>query len=133
VTAEDRSFRRLLTQLENGGQLFGILGAHAIQWATQTRHSGARKAAVRHRQPLRDSFGILGAHGKCLWRTKFSSVKKGRFSDDLSAFQGRTLGILGAHNPICACITPSSRLPAVCGNVGILREEPPRRMRQGKA
>jgi hypothetical protein len=25
-------------------------------------------------------------------------VKKGRFSEDLSAFRGRTLGILGAHN-----------------------------------
>src|SRR4051794_35833892 len=46
--------------------------------------------------------------GACLWERKFSSVKKGRFSEDLSAFWGRTLGILGAHNPICTC-----RLPVV--------------------
>ena len=33
-------------------------------------------------------------------------MKKGRFSEDLSAFRGRTLGILGAHNPICTCTSP---------------------------
>ena len=132
VTTEDHSFRRLLTQTENGGELIGILGADAIHWATRPRHSRGAKAGGaaptgNYAVGLRHSGGAW----PYLWRTEFSSVKKGRFSEDLSAFRGRTLGILGAHNPICTCTTPSSRMPAVCGNVGILRGEP-RRRRQGK-
>jgi hypothetical protein len=61
-----------------------------------------------------------------LWRTEFSSAKKGRFSEALSAFRGRTLGILGAHNPICTCTTPSSRLPAVVEMWEFYAQEPRR-------
>jgi len=133
VTAEDHSFRRLLMQTENDGELSGILGAQAMRSTTRTRHSRGVKAAVRlgpaiARQVVRHSGGAW----RWLWRTEFSSVKKGRFSEDLSAFRGRTPGILGAHNPICTCTTPSSRWPSVCGNAEILRTEPPH-LRQGKA
>jgi len=40
VTTDDHSFRRPLTQaVKGGGDEFGVLGAHAMQWATRTRHS----------------------------------------------------------------------------------------------
>jgi hypothetical protein len=107
VTAEDHSFQRLLTPTEIGGEsirhsrgAYDAIGQHdlcilgrepAVQHptsncATRVRHSGG---------------GWLR-----LWRTEFSSVKKGRFLEDLSAFRGRTLGILGAHNPICTSTSP---------------------------
>src|SRR5579863_4765328 len=125
VTAEDYSFRRLLTQTESGGELFGILGAHAMQWATRTRHSRGSTRRYGTNQRLGGRSSAFWGRMAGLWRTEFSSVKKGRFSEDLSAFRGRTLGILGAHNPICTCPTSSSRLPTVCGNVNPARRTAP--------
>jgi hypothetical protein len=62
------------------------------------------------------SIETLRLHECRVWRTEFSSVKKGRFSPDLSASGGRTLGKLGALNPICPCTRSSSRTEPVCGN-----------------
>ena len=50
---------------------------------------------------------------------KISSALWGRFQREFSAFWGREIGILGAHNPICSCIRSSSRHRPVCGNLEI--------------
>ena len=101
----------------NGQHDLGILGARGGSTGPD-------------RQLCGQGFGILGADGR-LWRTEFSSVKKGRFSEDLSAFRGRTLGILGAHNPICSCTSPVVGCPLFVEMWEITRK--PRRLRQGKS
>ena len=133
VTAEDHSFRRRLTQTESGGEsVRHSRGAYDARGNTTSAFWG-RKATVQH--PTSNcAVGLRHSGGAwpCLWRTEFSSVKKGRFSEDLSAFRGRTLGIPGAHNPICTCTTPVVDCPLFVEMWEIRREEP-RRLRQGES
>ena len=89
MTAEDQSFRSLLTQPESGGE-----SVRHSRGACDAMASGGGGTDRQLRGGLRHSGGAW----PYLWRTESSSVKKGRFSEGLSAFRGRTLGILGAHN-----------------------------------
>jgi hypothetical protein len=78
-----RRFDRTHPMLTMGGELFGILGAHAMESSAQTRHSRGDKAAVRHRPTiLREGVRHSGGAWPQLWTTGFSSVKEGRFLQD---------------------------------------------------
>jgi hypothetical protein len=74
---------------------------------------------------LRNLFGAVlrscwkSSFPRCLRMRKISSAFWGRFQWEFSAFWGREIGILGAHNPICSCIRSSSRQQPVCGNLEI--------------
>ena len=111
MTAEDHSFRRLLTATENNEELFGILGARAIEWLTRTRHSRGAGRRVQHRSAsLRWLFGILGAHVRTCGERSFPRWRRGAFrgiyrysGGELSAFRGHIILYVPVQLPVVDC------------------------------